>query len=273
MKKLFYVFLISLCVGSLTGCATFNKLFGRNQNASDRQNADNNRPPPPRFSEQDTYHADSRRQYRRMTKDQFEKESQLGASEGSLWVMEGQGSYLFAQNNNHIVGDILTINLDGAPKEQLENKVKVIGKLLERLDKQSEPFNPLMRGPASAASGPVTPGAAKPAAGAASVADRNAPGASPSPADAAVDATKPKAESTETKFEVQTVPARVVEVLKDGSYKVQGSQNFMIGKREYKTIVSGLVRPNDFNEDGTLASKLQEGQFDVVSSKKGMAAL
>jgi flagellar L-ring protein precursor FlgH len=276
MKKQLKAFLIVAVVVGLSGCASLDRLLGRNQNKSDRQSTDN-RPAPPSFSEQDNYHAGNQRQYRRMTKEQFEKDSQVGAGEGSLWVMEGQGSYLFAQNNNHIVGDILTINLDGAPKEQLQNKVKVIGKLLERLDKQSEPFNPLMRAPTSTAAssnaGPVTPGTAKsaPKGAGAPGTDATNPAAAATPAVA--DSAAPKAETAEPKFEVETVPARVVEVLKDGSYKVQGSQSFMIGKREYKTIVSGIVRPPDFNEDGTLASRLQEGQFDVVSSKKGMAAL
>ena len=59
--------------------------------------------------------------------------------------------------------------------------------------------------------------------------------------------------------------------MKDGSYRVKGTQAFMIGKREYKVIVTGIVRPDDFNEDNTSAAKLLDAQFDVVSTKKGIA--
>ena len=45
----------------------------------------------------------------------------------------------------------------------------------------------------------------------------------------------------------------------------------MIGKREYKVIVTGLVRPEDFNDAGISAEKILDPQFDIVSSKKGMA--
>jgi flagellar L-ring protein precursor FlgH len=47
-------------------------------------------------------------------------------------------------------------------------------------------------------------------------------------------------------------------------------QPFMIGKREYKVIVTGVVRPEDFDDAGIEAGKLLDPQFDIVSSRKGM---
>jgi flagellar L-ring protein FlgH len=74
-------------------------------------------------------------------------------------------------------------------------------------------------------------------------------------------------------FDVAQVPARIVETLKDGSYRVKGAQQFMIGKREYKVIVTGIIRPEDFNEEGTSATKILDGQFDIVSNKNGATTL
>ena len=68
---------------------------------------------------------------------------------------------------------------------------------------------------------------------------------------------------------MQAVPTRIVEQLKDGSYRVKGMQPFMIGKREYKVIVTGVVRPEDFDDAGIDSSKLLDSQFDIVSSRKG----
>ena len=68
-------------------------------------------------------------------------------------------------------------------------------------------------------------------------------------------------------FSVKTVPTRVVERMVDGNYRVRGTQPFMIGTREYKVIVSGIVRAEDFNEEGISASQLLDANFDIVSSK------
>jgi flagellar L-ring protein precursor FlgH len=42
----------------------------------------------------------------------------------------------------------------------------------------------------------------------------------------------------------------------------------MIGKREYKVIVTGLIRPEDFNDAGIISEKLLDPQYDVVSLRK-----
>jgi flagellar L-ring protein precursor FlgH len=63
------------------------------------------------------------------------------------------------------------------------------------------------------------------------------------------------------------VPTRVVERMVDGNYRVRGMQSFMIGQREYKVIVAGIVRAEDFNEEGINASQLLDSSFDIVSAK------
>ena len=87
------------------------------------------------FNETPNYRKGEQRKYVRMTKDQFEAEAKLGSQEGSLWVMEGQGSYLFSQNIVRLIGDLLTVKLEGAARTQVDTKINVIKKLIKKNSK------------------------------------------------------------------------------------------------------------------------------------------
>ncbi|MCM2281615.1 MAG: flagellar basal body L-ring protein FlgH [Bdellovibrionaceae bacterium] len=278
------VFVIALAiVASMTsGCASFGKKFkaflnGRSVEETEQANAP--RVSTPRFSETDSVRYGVERKYRRMSRDRFEEEAEVAADAGSLWVMEGQGAYLFAQNRTRLVGDLLSVRVEGAPKTQLQTKTRVIAKLLERLEKPEPGF---LRGPAStpqtASAGAQAPNSQgqpqaqssqqqqQQAGQAPANAQAQAAGAQAGAAPGQAPAQAPK---PETNFNVQSVPTRIVEVLRDGSYRVKGSQEFMIGKREYRVIVTGIVRPEDFNDEGLDAEKLLDSQFDIVSAKRG----
>ena len=246
----FSLILISMSV-ALSGCASLSRawksLLGHDDDSIAKVTT-------PRFSDQDTVKVSDNKQYRRMNRQRFEEEADLKADAGSLWVMEGQGAYLFSQNQMRMVGDLLNVKIDGAPRTQLQTKTKVISGLLARLE------SPLIRGPASQSAAPApaaAPAAAEPAAAGGGGGD-----AAAKPGDA------PKNDSSG--FNVTSVPTRIIEQLKDGSYRVRGMQPFMIGKREYKVIVTGVVRPEDFDDGGIDAGKLLDSQFDIVSSRKGM---
>ncbi len=264
---------------SMSGCASFGKSL-RNliSGGGDSESAQPKTGGQTRYSDNDNLKVSSDRQYKRMNRQKFEEDSELKEDAGSLWVMEGQGAYLFSQNQIRMVGDLLNVKIDGAPKSQLQTKVRVIAKLLERLD------NPAPRGLASqqqaAAAAAASAGAGAPPAGGAQAANgQNPPGQQPNanqppnPApgqdQAAQSGGENRSPSAEPPFSVQAVPTRIVEQLKDGSYRVRGMQPFMIGKREYKVIVTGVVRPEDFDDAGIDAGKLLDPQFDIVSSKRG----
>ncbi len=256
MKKfsqLSTLFLLIVSFAGLSGCAslakTWRSLMGHDDDPIAKITT-------PRFSEQDNLKVANDKQYRRMNRQRFEEEADVKADAGSLWVMEGQGAYLFSQNQMRMVGDLLNVKIDGAPRTQLQTKTKVISKLLDRLE------NPI-RGPASVPAAGAVPAQA---AGAA------APGA-PAPEAAKPDEAVAKvgeAPKVDSPFNVAIVPTRIIEQLKDGSYRVRGMQPFMIGKREYKVIVTGVVRPEDFDDAGIEAAKLLDPQFDIVSSRKGV---
>ena len=267
VRLMILVFALAIVATMNTGCSSLGKKlkgFLNGSNAEEKVATAPRTSVTPRFSEQENLRYNGApRQYRRMNRQRFEEDAEVRSNAGSLWVMEGQGAYLVSQNNQHLVGDMLNVKIEGTPKSQLTTKVKVISKLLDKLDHPDPPRLPAHQNgqaaPAAATAGqPPAPGAP----GAAAAAATPAPQATPEPAKA------------EAQFNVQAVPTRIVEMLKDGSYRVKGSQAFMIGKREYKVIVTGIVRPEDFNtDDGTNSSKLLDSQFDVVSTRKAATSL
>ncbi len=203
----------------------------------------------PRYSENPQMTAPTNRQYKKMTKNRMEEEAELGSQAGSMWLMDGQSSYLFTQNKTRRDGDILNVKLEGPAQKQVETKVKVIKKLLKQIEEQERLEN--------------NGGKQETLAGKDSV-----DGKERAPASA------PKVEEKEDKAdltEIALIPTRIVEKLPDGNYRVKGSQPFMIDKKEYKVIVTGMIRPEDYNDEGISSSKLLDPQFDVVSLRRNKA--
>ncbi len=202
-----------------------------------------------RYSENPQMTAPTNRQYRKMTKNRMEEESEVGSQAGSMWIMDGQSSYLFTQNKTRRDGDILNVKLEGPAQKQVETKVRVIKKLLKQIEEQERLENGGGKEPALAAKDGTE-------------------GKDRAPAAA------PKAEEKEEKADltdIALIPARIVEKLADGNYRVKGSQPFMIDKKEYKVIVTGMIRPEDYNDEGVSSSKLLDPQFDVVSLRRNKA--
>jgi flagellar L-ring protein precursor FlgH len=201
----------------------------------------------PRFSENQNMLVPANRNYRRMTRTRLEEESEVHAQAGSMWVMEGQGAYLFAQNKSRREGDLLNIKVEGAAQKQVETKVSVIKKLLKQLEEQENQTK-------------------SPAEGVPKLADGKGDATRAPASTAQADLVNGKKEDETLNLDL--VPTRIVERLADGNYRVKGQQPFMIGKREYKVIVTGLIRAEDFNDEGVSSAKLLDPQFDVVSLRK-----
>lgn len=186
------------------------------------------------------------RQYKKTTKSQLEEDSELDSKAGSLWVMDGQQSYYFTQNKIRKEGDFLNVKLEGAALKQVETKVHVIKTLLQELEAQEKESNISNK-----------------------LVDANAPDSKDARAPAAVTETKkPKEDEKSELADVGPIQTRIIERLADGNYKIKGQQPFMIGKRDYKVLVVGIVRPEDYNDEGISSGKLIDPQFDVVSIRK-----
>ena len=205
-----------------------------------------------RFSDAPELGAPNVKKFKRMTKNRFEEEAQLHPQAGSLWTSEGQTSYLFSQNKSRREGDLLNIKLEGPAQKQVDTKVVVIKRLLKRLE-----------APPPEALSARAPAEAKEQA-------KNSEIKAGVPAGGAVGAKVSEVPASEDEGPVQIdlVQTRVVERVQDGNYRVKGSQPFMIGKREYKVIITGLVRPEDFDDNGISSNKLLDPQFDVVSIRR-----
>jgi flagellar L-ring protein FlgH len=268
MKVYEWLLISFLLIFSLTqmGCASFNKklksmLGGSDAPAEAEQTKQTSTVT--KFSDGGDVSPKVKRQYKRTTKESLSEESALDSKAGSLWVMEGQGAYLFSQNVVRLVGDPLAVTLEGDPKDQLSSKASVIKKLLAKIEERQKAK---LRNPASTTDdGASDDGADKDKAGKDDKAKKdktaNTNANQPAPPDATPD------------LSVKIVPTRIVERTLEGNYRVKGTQPFMIGAREYKIIVTGIVRAEDFNEEGISATKLLDPKFDIVSARKTEAQL
>lgn len=254
--KFLFVSALSLIVLTTSGCATMKELMASLDSPKADVPANSEAgASTPKYSDNPNMGVPTDRQYKRMTRNRLEEESDLGANAGSTWVMEGQGAYLFAQNKMRKEGDLLNVKLDGPAMKQVETKVSVIKKLLKQLEEQQlqqqqqELKNSLAQNGETSREPASADAAAKPAAAVAAAA-------------------KPEEKEEGGLGEVQTIPTRLIEKLADGNYRIKGQQPFMIGKREYKVLVTGLIRPEDFNDQGISSDKLLDPQYDVVSIRK-----
>lgn len=251
-KKLSQRFFLLFFLGLMSSCSTWNRFFGE---GDANKKVEESKETSTRYSENPQMSAVSNRQYKRMTKSRMEEESELGSQAGSMWVMEGQGSYLFAQNKSRREGDVLNIRMEGPAFKQVEVKVNVIKKLLKQLEDQEKEAQLQQKLAAEGAAADRNPASEK-----ASVQN---PATNKNP-----DAPKDAKEEKQDLSEIQQIQTRIVEKLADGNYRVKGAQPFMIGKREYKVIVTGMIRPEDYNDEGVSSNKLLDPQFDVVSIRK-----
>ena len=224
----------------------------------------------------------SDRNYRRMTRQTMEEEAQLQASSGSLWVMEGQTSYLFSQNKHRNEGDPTTIKVEGIAMKLIESKVAVIQDLMKDLEEQrikAEADQKILdaekerlaeqermaKEEALAKNSPeYDPYAGKyPTDLTAEEANRK-----PAATDKKTEVAKPSKEATVDLKEVASIPSRIVEKTNDGMYRIRGHQFITIKKKPYKVIATGLVRIEDFDDVDISSNKLRDAQFDVIHMKR-----
>ncbi len=236
---------------STVGCASFQKWFG--QNISDHVPFVN---PEPGLKYSETPQAGSmqERDYKRMTRSRLEEESEVSSSAGSLWQMEGQTSYMFAQNKSRREGDAISVKLEGPAMKQVEAKAQNIKTLIRELEEEEiKRKNKNMNlGLAQKAEGaPATGKLGEPAR---------------APAAAAVE--KPKKEEKLDLKEIENIQSKIVEKMPDGNYRIKGSQPFMIEKKEYKVIITGVIKPEDYNDAGISSNTLVDPQYDVVSIRR-----
>lgn len=264
------IILLALSLFFVSGCANFGKdLKAFLKGTPSGQPAQAQNPSAPqvrddvvRFSDVKEVSFDDDREYRSISRKEFEDRELRSDNSGSLWTMEGQDSYLFAENNVRLPGDLINVALEGQPEKQLSTKAKVIKDLTKKIEAKrklaSQPNKPAAGAEAAPAGGE----------GAAAAAAPKPDGAAGTEANKSADAGAEEEMDMGGDFDVKSIPTRIVEKLSDGNYRVKGSQNFMIGSKEYKVIVTGLVKPADVNNNSVESSKMLDSKFDIVRSAK-----
>lgn len=241
-----------------------------------------------KFSEVNNMPAPSDRSYKRMTRQRMEEESDLQASAGSLWKMDGQTSYLFSQNKHRIEGDPTAIKMEGLALKEVESKVAVIQDLMKDLEKQKIQAEEESKKAEAEKQRLAELEKMKPKV----ITDPNDPnydafaGQYPADLQAAEDAkvaasrkpatvekkpevaAKPEKEEKIDLKDIEIIPSKIVERLPNGMYRVSGQQIFNIKKKPYKVIATGLVRPEDFDDAAIGSGKLLEPQYDVIHMKR-----
>jgi flagellar L-ring protein precursor FlgH len=238
MKPILNVLLIAiLALCLLPGCSSFGKymkeMVGGKVTKKSR-----------RASKKSVGKLPKNRKYRRTDHETLQQESKLGPNAGSLWIERGQGSYLFTQNTNRLIGDLVNVEIEGQAKKQIETKVNVIQNLLNRIMQQRAERRMALEKRQGKG-------------------EKRSPASKKGGAKAPASATK----EPEQKFDIKVVPSQITEITKDGSYIVEGDQPFMIGKREYKLVVKGIVRQEDFDDEGISAETLLDPKFDIVTNR------
>ncbi len=222
------------------------------------------------------------REYKRMTKQRMEDESDLQSGAGSLWVMEGQTSYLFAQNKQHRPGDPTQIKVEGSALKQIEMKVGTIQDLLKELEEQKKISEESEKKESTEKQRLadietekkriLDNGEARSADSAQAMAEEKfktrVPAAIADDQQAVGAAKKPAKEDKVDLKDIELIPSKIVEKTSDGMFRVTGQQYLNIKKRPYKVIATGLVRPEDFDEQALSSNKIFEAQYDIIHIKK-----
>jgi flagellar L-ring protein precursor FlgH len=261
-------FLILLALIHLSGCSSIAQKWkslisgGDSDSAKSSSNSKEGGAGvnPASFNKDPNYGNPKERQYKRITKSNFSEEQQLEENAGSLWKREGQGSFLFSQNNLRVLGDVVNVEVEGKVADNLNIKVDLIKKNQIKMEQMAA------RPVAAAAQNGKLPrpgektersvAAAQPAPAAPAAGSGNAQGA-------------PGADGhSKDQFKFDSVPCRIVDKNVDGSYRVKGMQTVYIGKKEYKLIVTGNIRSDDLSMDKVMASKVMDSKFDLVATNK-----
>lgn len=269
--------IVFLIIGfSFSGCATMKSWFGFGETSKQTQNSfagsgkvnsngevegdDYSASDDIRYSDNNQVLPLSDRQYKKMTRSRMEEESELGAQAGSLWMMEGQTSFLFAQNKSRREGDATNIKLEGSAMKLVENKAKSAQKLLKKLEdhlKAQEEAERIASLPVEASRKP------------ASEMD-DSKKAAENVASKPVEAPKVEKEKEELPkldlADVERIPVRITDRTEQG-FRVRGSQPLMINEKEYRVITTGIIKAEDFSDDVVSSNKMLDAQFDLVSAQ------
>lgn len=263
-----------------TGCATMYDFFGFDGPKQDIVVKEEVvKEPLTKYSDVNNFAPASDRNYKRMTKERFEEDAELHAGAGSLWVMEGQTSYLFAQNKKRREGDPSTLLVQGTALKDVQMKALAIKDLLIELENQKKEAEAKRKKEEDKIQrladiekekkSILAKSEADNEDAAATLAEQRIDSRKPaSVATVAIEAPKDPALDKINFKEIEQVPIKITERLPDNQYRVAGQQFLTIRNRPYKLIVNGTIRGDDFSDQNFSSDKMFDGNFELVHLKK-----
>jgi len=168
---------------------------------------------------------------------------------GSLWQNSGQQNYLFSKNLEKNIGDLLTVNLEENTKKQLSDEYEAIYVNESTDNQRSKYIKKLLKEKDSFSRAEVKKLLKKSAQYSEKLTKQN----------------KAPKDSKKRILNSDEITARVVDVLSNGSYKIQGVQRLVISKKPYKMILAGLIRSSDISPDDSVNSgKMVDTKINFV---------
>lgn len=230
-----------------------------------------------KYSDVSNFAPASDKNYKRMTKERFEEDSELHAGAGSLWVMEGQTSYLFAQNKKRREGDPSTLLVQGMALKDVQMKAFAIKDLLIELENQKKEAEAKKKKEEDAKlrlaeidkerKSILLKNEADNEEAAQVLAEQRIDSRKPASVAVAEPPKDPALDKIDFK-EIEQVPVKITERLPDNQYRVAGQQFLTIRNRPYKLIVNGTIRGDDFMDQTFSSERMFDGNFDLVHLKK-----
>jgi flagellar L-ring protein precursor FlgH len=261
-----------------SGCATMYSFFGMEPPKKEVVvKVEPVKEPLTKYSDVNNYAPVADRNYKRMTREKFEEDAELQAGAGSLWVMDGQTSYLFAQNKKRREGDATTLLVQGMALKDVEMKAFAVKDLLIELEnqkkeaelkKKKEEDNQKRLAEINREKKLILDkGEADNEEAAQVLAEQRIDSRKPASLPVAEAPKDPALDKIDLK-EIEQVPMKIVERLPDNQYRVSGQQFMTIRKRTYKLVVAGIVRGDDFSDQSITSDKMFDQHFELLHLKK-----
>ncbi|MBN1115088.1 MAG: flagellar basal body L-ring protein FlgH [Oligoflexia bacterium] len=158
--------------------------------------------------------------------------------DASLWDGSSQQSFLFSRNLQKKVGDLVTIKLEDTTKAQLLDEYKSEYSSISTKSKRKKYVKRLMGGKKEFSRSEVRRMLAKSASFSEKLTKKQ----------------KAPKSSKKRILSSDEITARVVQVMPNSSYKIQGVQSLLIKKKPYKMLLSGLIKSSDIGPDDSVVS-------------------
>lgn len=176
---------------------------------------------------------------------------------GSIWEQTGQQNFLFSRNMQKNVGDLVTIKIEDKTKKQLTDEYEAEYINITTQKEQGQYISNLLGEKDTYSRAEVKKMLKKSAKNSEKLSSKK----------------KASKSGKNRILSSDEMTARVVQLMQNGSYKIQGIQAITLSKKPYKMILSGLIKASDIEpDDSVLSSRLINTQVKFVKGEETESA-